>query len=366
MRENQSEAGPTPSMSAFQAGIKPTVLRYTAIAFALTLLAALWTTALARISDRTTATNLLTSAGTDLLNPLLLSKGSGLAQSTYQQLEQTAATHPNQPVPIPFLKVQIPGHEITGKSFADGSRVIYAHVADTYYAGGPSATFTLPPELQTLVNTYTPFVASSNPTSTGSSTSSPLPSFPLPQIPSFATQLSNAVGITPTTLTAAGHSEALGRMSWLWGISAALALVLILLNTGWARLWGVAWPVFHSSWHIALIGAIATVLVSRNPTQAAPYRSILDTIGGTFMPVFYIAALLGIAGIVVSLIGQRLTSIAAKPETGPTAMVAEHPHQQAVMDQEAPPPPTPASAADASPPRPLPPIDNTEPPTPAP
>lgn len=313
---------PTPSMAAFQARLKPAIERYVAVAFVLMLLGALWTTALARISDRAPATELLTSAGTDLINPLLLAHGSGIAQSTYQQLEQAAAAHPNQPVSIPFLKVQILGKAIAGKSFAAGSQIICAQVADAYYTGGPGAAFTLPPELQTLVGTYTPFVAPSSATGAGSGIPSPLPAFPLPQLPSWLTQPMSVVGFTPLTLTASAHNDAVSHSRWFWGISIALALVLVLLNTGWTRLWSVAWPVFHASWHIALIGAVASFIVSRNPVQAAPYRGVLDSIGGTFLPVFYVAALLGVAGIVVSLIGRRLTNPAATPAPEPAMALA--------------------------------------------
>ncbi len=321
MRASSMAPDSRSAQSSSQNPIVKMILRFGAIAFAFVLLGALWSTALARISDRATATDLLTRAGTDLINPLLLANGSGLAQSTFQQIEQSAQSHPTQPVQLPFIKVQIPGQQIAGKSFTDASRVIYAHVADAYYTGGPGAAFALPPQLQSLVSTYTPFVTSSSSAVTGTVKSN-LPSLPLPQLPSFATQIYTTVGITPTTLTAAGHQDAVNRSGLLWALSAVLAVILIVLSAGWARLTSVAWPLFHASWHIALIGAIATVLVDHNPVQAAPYLGVLNIIGGTFMTVFYAAALIGMAAIVAGFVGKRLTAATAGARSGESSTYA--------------------------------------------
>jgi hypothetical protein len=296
-------------MNDATSGLKKTVLRYAGILLALSLLAALWSTALARLSEESTAESLLTRAGTDILNPLLTANGSGIGGSFYQLLASQAQASPNKPLAIGFLKTPILGREIAGKNFADGSRVIYADIARAYYHNGPFTTFNLPAELQPLVNNYTPF------TQLPSSVSSSLPNIPLPQLPSFATQLWSSVGITPTTLTAAGHATTTTNSLWLWGLSVVLALVLVALNTGWTRLWSVAWPIFHASWHIALIGLIATIVVRTHPTQAAPYMGVLGLIGSTFMVVFYVAALVGVLAVVVSLIGNRLSTQNAQPAT---------------------------------------------------
>jgi hypothetical protein len=300
---------PTPAMDSFQSRLKSSIERYVAIFLALALLGALWSTALARISDRSTATTLLTRAGTDIINPILLAKGSGIGQDLYQQIQQQAKAQPNQPVALGFLKVTIPGREIAGKSFAQGSQIIYAHVADAYYDGGPNAAFALPPQLQQIVGSYTPFVQSD---ATANVTG--LPQVPLPQLPSFASALYTHIGITPTSLTAGGHNAAVGQSLWLWIVSIALAAILILINTGWNRLWAVAWPLFHSSWHIALIGIIGTIIVSHNIANAAAYKGVLDIVGGTFFPVFYVAAALGIVAVAVSLIGSHISQQQTSPE----------------------------------------------------
>lgn len=226
MQENTREAQGTPTIDGFSASIKKMIIRYASIALALTLLAALWSTALAQLSARPTAISLLTQAGTDLINPLLTANGSGLEPALYQQLQAQAAAHPHQALQIGFLRISIPSAAIAGKSFADGSRAIYAQIAAAYYDGGPNAVFVLPAQLQALMGSYTPFVP------TAQNIHSPLPSVPIPQLPAFASNLWSSIGFTPTTLTAAGHSAALDRLPWLWGISAALALLLVLLSTG--------------------------------------------------------------------------------------------------------------------------------------
>jgi hypothetical protein len=288
------------SMSGMTSGIRNMIVRFAGVLLALTLLATLWSTALARLSERSTAVELLTRAGTDIINPLLTANGSGLGQALYQQLEAQAKAHPHQALALPFLKVQIPASSIVGKDFAAGSAAIYRRVAEAYYDNGPDGAFLLPDQLKPIVSSYTPFVQNTG------SFKSPLPSVPIPQLPSFLTQLWYGVGFTPTTLTAAGHATTLSNSGWLWGVSAILVLVIVLFSAGWNRLRNVAWPLFHSSWHIALFGVIGTFLTHRDIAHTGPYAGVLDLIGGTFMPVFYAAVLVGLAGVVVSFIGQRV------------------------------------------------------------
>ncbi len=347
----QNPENPTPGMESFQTQMKNTFERWVAIALALVLLGALWSTALARISDRTTATSLLTRAGTDLINPVLTANDTGLGQTLYQQIEQQAVAQPNQPVTLPFTKVTIPAHAIAGKNFTDGSRAIYAAIASVYYTGGPNAAFTLPPQLQTLMGSYTPYVQQ------GSTVNIPgLPKSPLPQLPSWTNALVVHAGITPTSLTAAGHAAAVQQSLWLWIVAAVLAALLVLFNTGWNRLWSVAWPVFHASWHIALIGIIAAVILSRHIAQAEPFRGIFDIVGGTFFPVFYVAAALGIVGVAASMIGNRLGKAATTPagqgaprDTMPPSPMARAPERPPATPEWSPSPPDTPPTGEAPP-----------------
>jgi hypothetical protein len=352
----QNPENPTPSMASFQSQMKTTFERWVAVALALVLLGALWSTALARISERATATNLLTRAGTDLINPVLIANDTGLGTALYQQIEQQAQAQPSQPVTLPFTTVPIPAHAIAGKSFADGSRAIYSAIANVYYTNGPNAAFKLPPQLQEFTGSYTPFVQQSGVNIPG------VPQSPLPQLPSWTNNLVAHAGITPSTLTAAGHAAAVQQSLWLWIIAAALAVLLIVFNTGWNRLWAVAWPVFNSSWHIALIGIIGAVILSQHVAQAEPFRGIYDIVGTTFFPVFYVAALVGVVGVIVSLVGNRLTSGAATA-AAPSGSGAPR-HQTRAATPEPPTPSTPEPPA-SGPPQYPPPAPET-PPTDAP
>src|SRR6185437_14525789 len=77
MSHEESSNGPT-------SGIRKIITRFAGIILALTLLGALWSTALTRVSDRSTAVDLLTRAGTDIINPLLTANGSGMGPALYQ------------------------------------------------------------------------------------------------------------------------------------------------------------------------------------------------------------------------------------------------------------------------------------------
>lgn len=118
----------------------------------------------------------------------------------------------------------------------------------------------------------------------------------------------------------------------------------------------MAWPVFHSSWHIALLGIIGAILVHRNIANAGTYQPVMDLIGGTFMPIFYAAAATGIAGIVICLIGRRFTAqkpADAVPATAaPVPMAATRFSTPSAQETAAqyPPPPPPSSATPEVPP----------------
>src|SRR5215469_3109974 len=148
-------------MKAASSGVAGIIRRVATVLLALTLLGALWSTALSQVSQRQTAVSILTNVGVDLINPFLLSNSSGLSQGVYQQLEQQAQAHPTQTLAISFIKIPINGSEIQGKDFTDGSRVIYSHIANAYYDNGPGAVFHLPSQLQSVINSFNPFVQGS-------------------------------------------------------------------------------------------------------------------------------------------------------------------------------------------------------------
>ena len=153
-----------------------------------------------------------------------------------------------------------------------------------------------------------------------------IPQSPLPQLPSFVTPLLTHVGFTPTTLTADGHNSVVTLSLWLWLAGGVLGLIVVVFGAGWARLSTLAWSVFHSSWHITLLLMGAAYLVSRNPTQAAPYRDVLGLVGGAFFPLYAAATVAGLCGVAVCFVATRLIRQPAK-QAGPEVMA------QAVMAQ---------------------------------
>lgn len=318
-------------------GLTAILRRFITALLALALLGALWTTALGRLSDHDSAVSMLTAAGTDLINPLLVSNSSGLAQNGYAALQQAAVAHPDQPLPLLFVKPAVLGKEIVGKSFADGSRAIYHDVAEAYYTGGAGAAFSLPAQLQQLVATYSPFIQPGAaipaipglPGAAPSGTSqSPLPKFPLPQLPAWGGPFYRTVGITPATLTAQGHSDELFVSRWFWLAAGLLGLLLALFSAGWTRLSSVAWAVFHSAWTVTLLALIAAYLVGSHPAQAAPYQDFLNIIGGAFFPVYATATIAGLLGVVAAFLLPRLLKVRmGQAAVAPSARAAKpHPY----------------------------------------
>jgi hypothetical protein len=296
-----------------------TIRRYVTGLLALVLLGALWTTALGTISQRDNAVSLLTSAGTEALNPLLVNNGSGLGTSFYASLEASAVAHPSQPLAIAFVKPVVLGSAIAGKSYADGTAAIYHAVAQAYYDGGPGAAFSLPANLQNIVNTYTPFIQNAQSAAGQAAGQLPIPQLPF-QLPSFAEPLWAATGISPTTLTASGHAFEMTWSQRFWLAGLVLGALLALFSAGWARLSSLGWALFHSAWHITTILLIATVVIYLNAAKAAPFRSILNTVGGAFLPVYLGATIGGLAVVgVATLLPKILAARAASPAPVPVA-----------------------------------------------
>ncbi|MGH2486848.1 MAG: hypothetical protein ACRDHE_12635, partial [Ktedonobacterales bacterium] len=289
------------------------IQRIITILLGLALLGALWTTALGSLSSQATAVPMLTNAGTELINPLLSANHNGVATGAWATIEQQAAAHPNGTVPLPGIRVPVKGSDIAGKTFAQGTQIIYQKVAEAWYAHGITFAFNLPPQLQSAVSTYDPFVSKS--------LNVPgLPKVSLPQIPSFLGPLVTHLGLSPTTLTAKGHSDMLNLSRWFWIFSAGLALALAVFSSGWRRLSNPAWALFHASWHIALIGVIAWFLVNHNKSAVAPYMGVVAPLGGAFFPVYGTAAIIGLGAVIGSVIAKRTMKVGA----GLGRMAARH------------------------------------------
>ena len=294
-----------------------TIRRYVTGFLALALLGALWTTALGRISERSNAVSLLTNIGTEVLNPILVNNGSGLGESAYAAIERNAAANPNKPIQLTFVKPQILGKEIAGKKFTDGSAVIYAHVAQAYYDGGPGAAFSLPDELQNIVGTYSPFIQNAQNAASQAGGQLPIPQLPF-QLPSFAEPVWAATGISPTTLTAGGHDYEMTWSTRFWLASLVLGAILALFSAGWARLSSLGWAVFHAAWHITSLLLIAAGVIYFNAAKAAPFKTVLGIVGNAFLPVYIGATaggllIVGIATLAPKLIAAQAAKSAAQP-----------------------------------------------------
>src|SRR5260221_2615850 len=82
-----------------QGGLRATVYAL----FGGLMLSTLWVTSLASLSAQPNATDLLTEAGTQVLNPFLVKQDLGLTLAGYAQLQATGKAHPTQPLAVPLL-----------------------------------------------------------------------------------------------------------------------------------------------------------------------------------------------------------------------------------------------------------------------
>jgi hypothetical protein len=274
-------------------------LRYTLVGTL--VLATLWVTSLSLLSARSTATGLLTEVGTQVLNPFLVAHGQGLSESGYASLQASARAHPTQSLSLSVLKAKVLGHEIVGKTYADGVRVVYGRVAETYYDGGAQAAFQLPPELKSALVTFGMFNPSNLPQLPQSVGGQSVPQVPqLPQIPSFLQPFFTVVGLTPDTFTAAGHARLVNLLPYFWIALAVLFVVSVIFNPKGNKLKGLLHSVVHGSWPVVAVLVGLWVLSRVKPVEFGPYVGALGLVSQAFLPVYGGALALGVVGIVVS------------------------------------------------------------------
>lgn len=258
--------------------------------FAAVLLSALWVTSLTIISGKSTATELVTEAGTQILNPFLVGRGAGLTESNFATLEAGARANPSQPIPLPLLKVQVLGGEIVGKNYGFVVNLVYKRLAETYYTGGAGAVFDVPPGLKNVLPNFAVF----NPDNV-----QPFPGGPtVAQLPPFLQPLFVFVGLTPDTFTAAGHQRLVSLLAWFWIAVVVLGVLAVALNRSEQKLSGLAQSVVHSTWPIVLVlgGLWIASLIYR--TTFAPYAGVLALIRGAFLPVYGAAFAAGLVALV--------------------------------------------------------------------
>jgi hypothetical protein len=284
----------------------------------LALLVALWTTALARLSDRPTAIPLLTSVGTQLVNPAITSAGKGVDRARYQQLEAQAQASPSAQLSVPGLKTTVRGSEILGLSYDAGTKVIYGKVADAYYTGGVSAAFDVPALPSGFSRVFTDYGALAS-----YATQHGLP-VSLPALPVDLLNLAGHIGLSPNTLTASEHQTIAQFALVAWLVSLLLAALLMLVSRRGGRISSVAWAVFNAALPgVILIGA-AVLALSRGVGPVKTLADMPGIIGGAFIPVYVGAAVAGLVGAIVAFI-FRLTVHGRKKKPAYVAQPATPP-----------------------------------------
>ncbi len=275
--------------------------------FGVLVLSTLWVTSLTILSARPNAENVLTDAGTQVLNPFMVSHGLGLSEQTYAQLEASAKAHPGAPVALNVLKVRVLGREIAGKAYADGVRVVYRRVAEDYYDGGASAVFNIPPQLQSALPNFALFNPDNIPIIQGG----PTPA----QLPPFLKPFFTFVGLTPDTFTAGGHQKLLGLLPWFWIVTIVLGVLAVVLNRSERKLEGLLQGIVHGTWPVVgvLLALWLATLVFHD--RFAPYTGVLGDIGAAFLPVYGAAFALGLG----ALLATRLLGSRQKASGGPPA-----------------------------------------------
>lgn len=267
--------------------------------FGTLVLSTLWVTSLTLLSTRQNATQILTDAGTQILNPFLVGRdvGLGLSQITFAELETSARAHPSQPLTFSVLKVQVLGREIIGHTYTDVVHLVYARVAEVYYDKGGAAVFDIPPQLQQVLPNFALFNPNDLPL---------VPGGPKPgQLPTFLQPFFTFIGLTPETFTAAGHQKIANLLPWFWIALILLGVLAVLLNRTDQKLAGLAQGVVHGSWPVVAVLLILSVLSFIFTARFAPYTGILGLVSGAFLPVYGTAFAIGIAGVAITKILER-------------------------------------------------------------
>lgn len=261
------------------------------------VLTTLWVTSLTLLSARPAATDLLTEAGTHVLNPFLVDRGFGLSQSTYAALEATARAHPSQPLSLGVLKVHILGREIADRKYPAVVQLVYGRVAETYYDGGAKAAFVIPPQLTAELPNFGMFNPNNVPLVPGGVTPA--------QLPVFLQPFFTFVGLTPDTFTAAGHQKLATLLPWFWIALVVLAVLSVVFDHSEQKLAGMLHGVVHGSWPVVLVLAGLWVLSRVYPATFAPYLGLLGIVSRAFLPVYGTVFVLGLIGLVITKVLAR-------------------------------------------------------------
>src|SRR6185312_6794258 len=144
---------------------------------------------------------------------------------------------------------------------------------------------------------------------------------------------------TPGTFTAAGHDSIAALLLWFWLAAAVAAGIALLTTPGAKRFTSLARTILHGSWPVLVVFGLVYAFSLFKPEAFAPYRTVFGLVAGAFVPVYGIAALVGLLGFV----GPKLIGLFARRGSHSDASA---PSPAPVHDS------TPAPAAFANPPQP--------------
>ncbi|HEY8323853.1 MAG: hypothetical protein ACHQ1E_06530 [Ktedonobacterales bacterium] len=275
--------------------------------FGFLLLTTLWVTALSFLSMRPASTAVITDLGVDALNPFLVSKGIGISPTTYTHLQQLAGQFPDKALPISFIKAPITGNELKGLSYDQATLLVYSKVANAYYDGGPSAVFNLPAPIASAVQTFALFPEQYD----AAVKSQPLPSWLQPFL--------LYTGLSPETLTASGHARITALLPKFWTAALLLAGILVLLNLLSRKnpVQSLGLAIWHGTWPTVAFFAVLWLIGHIYPDRVQPVAAAFGVVAGAFLPIYVVAAAVGIGAWLVSKFASGLFKAAAKESAAP-------------------------------------------------
>lgn len=284
--------------------------------FGFLLLATLWVTALSSLSMPAPATQVITDLGVDALNPWLVSKGFGVSTTTYTTLQQEATAHPGQMLSVAFLKPQIHGSDIVGKSYDAGLHVIYGRVAEAYYNGGFVAAFALPAPVAAVVQTFALFPQQYS----SVAKTAPLPTFMQP----FLTY----TGLAPDSLTATGHARIAAVVPKFWTPTLILAAILVALSflSRQNPVTTLGLAVWHGSWPTVALFGILWTLGKLYPANVAAVTAAFGVVAASFLPIYIGSAAVGGGAYLISrFAGSMLRNLGKSAGAGAGAAAMRTP-----------------------------------------
>lgn len=291
--------------------------------FGFLLLTALWITALSFLSMRPSATAVVADLGVDALNPWLITQHIGLDSAAYGKLEQAASAHPDQPIPLTFIKPQIKGSEIKALPYGQGVRLIYTRVAQAYYDGGPTATFNFPSQIAGVVQDFALFPEQYDAAVKAAS------------LPTWLQPFLLFTGLSPETLTATGHARITALLPKFWLATIIFAGAIFLLNLLGRKnpVQSLALAAWHGTWPTVAFFAILWLIGVLYPARVQPVAGAFGVVASAFLPVYGVAAVVGVGAYLISRFAGAMFGSFAKAGSAQKAPVAARSARSGYEDQ---------------------------------